>query len=74
LITACGALGKGELLDAGAEKRKQFAALFDDAAKQKFDCVLFWALDRFSHKEMTQTIIYLQRLSMGHTRRVRGWL
>ena len=32
----------------GAEKRKQFAALFDDAAKRKFDCVLFWALDQFS--------------------------
>src|SRR5262249_56252360 len=28
----------------GAEKRKQFAALFDNAAKRKFDCVLFWAL------------------------------
>jgi len=25
----------------GADKRKQFAALFDDAAKRKFDCVLF---------------------------------
>ena len=40
----------------GAEKRKQFAALFDDAAKRKFDCVLFWALDRFSREGMTQTI------------------
>jgi DNA invertase Pin-like site-specific DNA recombinase len=47
----------------GAEKRKQFAALFDDAAKRKFDCVLFWALDRFSREGMTQTIIHLQRLS-----------
>jgi DNA invertase Pin-like site-specific DNA recombinase len=44
-------------------KRKQFAALFDDAAKQKFDCVLFWALDRFSREGMAQTIIHLQRLS-----------
>jgi DNA invertase Pin-like site-specific DNA recombinase len=33
------------------EKRKQVAALFDDAAKRKFDCVLFWALDRFSYRE-----------------------
>jgi hypothetical protein len=32
----------------GAERRKQFGALFDEAAKRKFDCVLFWALDRFS--------------------------
>jgi DNA invertase Pin-like site-specific DNA recombinase len=47
----------------GAEKRKQFAALFEDAAKRKFDCALFWALDRFSREGMTQTIIHLQRLS-----------
>ena len=47
----------------GAEKRKQFAALFHDAAKRKFDCVLFWALDRFSREGMAQTIIHLQRLS-----------
>ena len=47
----------------GAEKRKQFAALFDDAAMRKFDCVLFWALDRFSREGMVQTIIHLQRLS-----------
>src|ERR1700757_5450132 len=47
----------------GAEKRKQFAALFHDAAKRKFDCVLFRALDRFSREGMTQTIIHLQRLS-----------
>ena len=40
----------------GAEKRKQFAALFDDAAKRKFDCVLFWALDRFSREGMAQTV------------------
>jgi DNA invertase Pin-like site-specific DNA recombinase len=37
--------------------------LFDDAAKRKFDCVLFWALDRFSREGMAQTIIHLQRLS-----------
>jgi DNA invertase Pin-like site-specific DNA recombinase len=47
----------------GAERRKQFGALFDEAAKRKFDCVLFWALDRFSREGMVQTIIYLQRLS-----------
>jgi DNA invertase Pin-like site-specific DNA recombinase len=47
----------------GADKRKQFAALFDDAAKRKFDLVLFWALDRFSREGMAQTIIHLQRLS-----------
>jgi DNA invertase Pin-like site-specific DNA recombinase len=47
----------------GTEKRKQFAALFDDAAKRKFDCVVFWALDRFSREGMAQTIMHLQRLS-----------
>src|SRR6516165_1574465 len=47
----------------GTGKRKQFAALFNDAAKRKFDCVLFWAPDRFSREGMAQTIIYLQRLS-----------
>jgi DNA invertase Pin-like site-specific DNA recombinase len=47
----------------GADTRKQFAALFDDAAKRKFDLVVFWALDRFSREGMAQTIIHLQRLS-----------
>jgi DNA invertase Pin-like site-specific DNA recombinase len=47
----------------GADKRKQFAMLFDDAAKRKFDCVLFWALDRFSREGMAQTIVHLQRLT-----------
>src|SRR4051812_2289867 len=36
----------------GMETRKQLAALFGDAAKRKFDCVLFWALDRFSREGM----------------------
>src|SRR5262249_3919304 len=47
----------------GADKRKQFAALFDEAAQRKFDGVLFWALDRFSREGMAQTIIHLQWLS-----------
>jgi DNA invertase Pin-like site-specific DNA recombinase len=47
----------------GAEKRKQFAALFENAAKRKFDLVVFWALDRFSREGMAQTIIHLQLLS-----------
>ena len=44
----------------GVDKRKQFAALLEDAAKRKFDCVLFWALDRFSREGMAQTIGHLQ--------------
>jgi DNA invertase Pin-like site-specific DNA recombinase len=43
--------------------RKQFAMLLDDAAKRKFDCVVFWALDRFSREGMAQTIAHLQRLN-----------
>jgi DNA invertase Pin-like site-specific DNA recombinase len=47
----------------GADKRHQFAALLEAAAKKKFDCVLFWALDRFSREGMAQTIAHLQRLT-----------
>jgi DNA invertase Pin-like site-specific DNA recombinase len=43
--------------------RKQFAQLFEDAHKRKFDCVLFWALDRLTREGMTPTIGYLQRLA-----------
>ena len=34
-----------------------------DAARRKFDCVVFWALDRFSREGMAQTIVHLQRLT-----------
>jgi len=47
----------------GTDKRRQFAALFEDAAKRKFDLVLFWALDRLSREGMAQTIAHLQRLT-----------
>src|SRR5439155_5999223 len=43
--------------------RKQFTALFEDASRRKFDCVLFWALDRFSREGMVPTILHLQRLA-----------
>jgi len=46
-----------------AKGRKQFAQLFEDAHKRKFDCVLFWALDRFTREGMIPTIGYLQRLA-----------
>src|SRR5215471_3129200 len=47
----------------GPERRKQFAALFEDASRRKFDCVLFWALDRFSREGMVPTIHHLERLN-----------
>src|SRR5262245_2476200 len=39
------------------------AALFEDAHRRKFDCVLFWALDRFTREGMVPTIMHLQRLA-----------
>jgi DNA invertase Pin-like site-specific DNA recombinase len=47
----------------GTGERKQFAALFEDASRRQFDCVLFWALDRFSREGMVPTIQHLERLS-----------
>src|SRR6516165_7746871 len=44
-------------------KRAMFSELFEDAAKRKFDLVLFWSLDRFSREGMVPTIIHLQRLA-----------
>ena len=44
-------------------KRKRFTALFDDAHRRRFDCVVFWALDRFSREGMVPTIMHLQRLA-----------
>src|SRR5258706_6321570 len=46
----------------GTERRAQFARLFEDANRRKFDLVLFWALDRFSREGMVQTMLHLQRL------------
>jgi DNA invertase Pin-like site-specific DNA recombinase len=46
----------------GVDQRKAFAAMFEDASRRKFDCVLFWALDRFSREGMVPTIMHLQRL------------
>lgn len=43
--------------------RKEFEALFADAAKRKFDLVLFWALDRFTREGTLKTLEYLQRLT-----------
>jgi DNA invertase Pin-like site-specific DNA recombinase len=47
----------------GTYGRKQFALLFEDAHRRKFDTVLFWSLDRFTREGMIPTIMYLQRLA-----------
>ncbi len=36
--------------------------MFADAARRRFDVLLFWALDRFSREGMRKTIAYLERL------------
>ena len=43
--------------------RPLFKKMFDDAAKRRFDLVLFWALDRFSREGVLETLNHLQRLS-----------
>jgi DNA invertase Pin-like site-specific DNA recombinase len=47
----------------GTGERKRFAALFEDASRRQFDCVLFRALDRFSREGMVPTIQHLERLN-----------
>ena len=36
--------------------------MFADAARHRFDVLLFWTLDRFSREGICKTIAYLQRL------------
>ena len=42
--------------------RPAFNQLFADAAKRKFDLLLFWSLDRFSREGTRKTIFLLQQL------------
>lgn len=46
----------------GKSDRSQFKAMMADAAKRKFDGVLFWALDRFSREGPYETHVHLKRL------------
>jgi DNA invertase Pin-like site-specific DNA recombinase len=46
----------------GRRERRDFDRMFADAARRRFDVVLFWALDRFSREGIRKTIAYLQRL------------
>jgi DNA invertase Pin-like site-specific DNA recombinase len=47
----------------GADKRQQFARMFDDAHKRRFDMVTVWALDRLTREGMVATVGYLQKLA-----------
>src|SRR5215203_3622997 len=46
----------------GRRERKDFDRMFTDAARRRFDVLLFWALDRFSREGIRKTIVYLERL------------
>ena len=46
----------------GSSNRPAFNQLFSDAAKRKFDLLLFWSLDRFSREGTRKTIFLLQQL------------
>jgi DNA invertase Pin-like site-specific DNA recombinase len=43
--------------------REQFQAMFAAASRREFDCILFWALDRFTREGTLATLQYLQRLT-----------
>ena len=45
-----------------SSNRPAFNQLFADAAKRKFDLLLFWSLDRFSREGTRKTIFLLQQL------------
>jgi DNA invertase Pin-like site-specific DNA recombinase len=46
----------------GTFERPSFKNMFADAAKRKFDLVLFWSLDRFSREGTRTTIRYMEQL------------
>lgn len=43
--------------------RKGFKALFEAAARHRFDLVLFWSLDRLTREGTVKTHVYLKQLS-----------
>jgi len=49
--------------DTGAHtRRSEFLRMFTDAAKRRFDVILFWALDRFSREGVLETLQHLSVL------------
>ncbi len=43
--------------------RAAFQQMFADASRRKFDCLLFWSLDRFSREGVLPTLRHLERLT-----------
>lgn len=50
-------------------ERDAFQRLFQDAASNKFNMVLFWSLDRFTREGTLATLTYLRRLESAGV----GW-
>jgi DNA invertase Pin-like site-specific DNA recombinase len=64
---ACGHEVVGEYIDhvsgsKGAEKRPEFARMFEDASRRKFAVLVFWDVSRLSREGMAATVNHLQRL------------
>jgi DNA invertase Pin-like site-specific DNA recombinase len=54
----------GEYIDQASGKsanRPEFQRLFREAAKRRFDLLLFWALHRFGHEGVVETLQHLER-------------
>lgn len=49
----------------GPEARPEFARMFEDAERRKFDLLLFWSLDRFSREGARETLNHLNRLELA---------
>jgi DNA invertase Pin-like site-specific DNA recombinase len=47
----------------GERDREAFRQVFVDASKRKWDCLLFWSLDRLTRQGAFATLKYLSRLS-----------
>ena len=64
------AAGLGELVrtynDTATGKngdRKEFKRMLADAGRRRFDCLIFWALDRLTREGPLKTLLYLEQLS-----------
>src|SRR5207244_9820924 len=44
-------------------ERPEFQQMFEDAARRRFDVLLFWALDRLSREGVVETLQHLNRLT-----------
>ena len=45
------------------DDRPEFQQMFEDAARRRFDVLLFWALDRLSREGVLETLQHLNRLT-----------